>query len=269
MRLRIISLGAGVQSTTMALMAAHGEIDMPDAAIFADTQWEPKAVYQHLEWLKAPGRLPFPIHVVTRGNIRDGIFGRRNTSGGRFAAIPWHIVNQDGTSAIGRRQCSNEYKLEPIMWRIRHLLGVSRHTPIAPGSVEVMIGISKDEAHRMRPARQRYMTNRYPLIELQMRRFDCLQWLKTHGYPEPQKSACIGCPFHNNVYWRDLKNNRPDEWAEAVEMDRVLRTGDARGMRGIEYMHHTKVPLDQADLELELDAQLDLFGNECEGVCGV
>jgi hypothetical protein len=37
--LRVISLGAGVQSTTMALMAARGEIaPMPDCAIFADTQ---------------------------------------------------------------------------------------------------------------------------------------------------------------------------------------------------------------------------------------
>jgi hypothetical protein len=42
----VLSLGAGVQSTTLALMAAHGEVGpMPDCAIFADTCWEPKAVY--------------------------------------------------------------------------------------------------------------------------------------------------------------------------------------------------------------------------------
>lgn len=267
-KLRVISLGAGVQSTTMALMAAHGQIDMPDVAIFADTQWEPAAIYKHLDWLMEPDRLPFPVHVVTHGDIRDGIADRRNTAGGSFAAIPWHIVNTDGTTAIGRRQCSREYKLEPIMWRIRHLLGVSRHAQIAPGSVEVMIGISKDEAHRMRQARQQYMTNRYPLIELGMRRFDCLQWLKAHGYPEPQKSACIGCPYHDNTYWRDMRRNRPDEWAEAIKFDRLLRTDGAQGSHGIEYMHRSKVPLEQADLELELDQQLDLFGQDCEGMCG-
>lgn len=33
-----LSLGAGVQSTTMALMAPHGEIGpLPEVAIFADT----------------------------------------------------------------------------------------------------------------------------------------------------------------------------------------------------------------------------------------
>jgi hypothetical protein len=62
--LRILSLGAGVQSTTLALMAAHGEIGHVDCAIFADTQWEPRAVYVHLGWLASSNVLPFPIHIV-------------------------------------------------------------------------------------------------------------------------------------------------------------------------------------------------------------
>jgi 3'-phosphoadenosine 5'-phosphosulfate sulfotransferase (PAPS reductase)/FAD synthetase len=49
-QLRVLSLGAGVQSTTLALMAAHGEIEPPHCAIFADTGWEPRAVYDHLDW---------------------------------------------------------------------------------------------------------------------------------------------------------------------------------------------------------------------------
>jgi hypothetical protein len=35
--LRILSLGAGVQSSTLALMINKGEVPMVDAAIFADT----------------------------------------------------------------------------------------------------------------------------------------------------------------------------------------------------------------------------------------
>ena len=51
--IRILSLGAGVQSSTMALMAEEGEFGVkPDAAIFADTGWEPSPVIEHLEWLK-------------------------------------------------------------------------------------------------------------------------------------------------------------------------------------------------------------------------
>ena len=67
----VISLGAGVQSTTMVLMAAHGELTpMPRAAIFADTGAEPRAVYEHLDWLRSPNVLPFPVHVVQFGNLR-------------------------------------------------------------------------------------------------------------------------------------------------------------------------------------------------------
>lgn len=48
----VLSLGAGVQSTTLLLMACHGEFDeQPVEAIFADTGWEPAAVYRHLDWL--------------------------------------------------------------------------------------------------------------------------------------------------------------------------------------------------------------------------
>jgi 3'-phosphoadenosine 5'-phosphosulfate sulfotransferase (PAPS reductase)/FAD synthetase len=50
--LTVISLGAGVQSSTMALMAAKGELPKPDCAIFADTGYEPKKIYEYLEWIK-------------------------------------------------------------------------------------------------------------------------------------------------------------------------------------------------------------------------
>ncbi|MCK9513952.1 MAG: hypothetical protein M0R28_22370 [Pigmentiphaga sp.] len=78
-RLRALSLGAGVQSTTMALMAAHEEIGpMPDCAIFADTGWEPKAVYDHLAWLMSPNVLPFPVYTVSAGSIRDQLLAAGN-----------------------------------------------------------------------------------------------------------------------------------------------------------------------------------------------
>jgi 3'-phosphoadenosine 5'-phosphosulfate sulfotransferase (PAPS reductase)/FAD synthetase len=85
--LRALSLGAGVQSTTLALMAAHGKIGpMPDCAIFSDTGWEPKAVYAHLDWLRSDNVLPFPVHVVSAGNIRDDLVAC--AQGRRAASIP-------------------------------------------------------------------------------------------------------------------------------------------------------------------------------------
>lgn len=124
MRIRVISLGAGVQSTTMLLMAEAGEITpRPDAAIFADTGWEPRAVYEHLSRLEASSSIP--IYRVSAGNLRTQLLeGVGLTSTKRFVTIPFHLRNLDGEKGMGRRQCTKEYKIEPIERKLRELLGV-------------------------------------------------------------------------------------------------------------------------------------------------
>lgn len=237
---------------------------MPDCAIFADTQWEPKAVYSHVEWLCSANVLPFPVYRVTVGNIRDHILQRSNSTGQRFAAVPWHITMPNGDAVIGRRQCTKEYKIVPIRRKVRELLGGK--TPKA--GCEMWIGISTDEAMRMKPSQIGYIVNRWPLIEARMNRNDCLRWLERNGYPEAPKSACIGCPFNANHRWRELRDNRPDEWADAVEVDAAIR--QQSGFRGQQFMHRTRTPLDQVDLTTAEDhGQLNLFINECDAMCGV
>ncbi len=260
-RLRVISLGAGVQSTAMTLMAAHGEIaPMPDCAIFADTGWEPGAVYDHLTWLKALN-LPFPIVEVSAGDLRQAIMDRSNTTGGRFASVPWFIQMPDGDTGMGRRQCTKEYKLRPIQREIRQRLG---GTP--KGAAEAWIGISTDEVLRCKPSRPQYIINRWPLIEKRLNRNDCLRWLERKGYPKPPKSACIGCPFHGDEQWRALRT-RPAEWADAVAVDTAIR--QQSGFRGQQFMHRSLRPLDEVDFSTAEDrGQLNLFNNECEGMCG-
>jgi 3'-phosphoadenosine 5'-phosphosulfate sulfotransferase (PAPS reductase)/FAD synthetase len=70
-----ISLGAGVQSTTMLLMVCHGEIEFNGKyAIFSDTGWEPQHVYDHLEWLKKEtSKFGIEVVVTDNGNIREDI----------------------------------------------------------------------------------------------------------------------------------------------------------------------------------------------------
>jgi hypothetical protein len=262
-KLRVISLGAGVQSTTMALMAARSEIGpMPDCAIFADTGWEPKQVYKHLEWLIS--ELPFPVHIVSAGNIRDDAVAGTTKRSGRFAAIPWFVRNPDGSEGMGRRQCTTHYKIEPIRRKVRALLGGK--TP--KGGCEQWIGISTDEALRMRPSRVQYTINRWPLIERGISRADCLAWMAAQGYPTPPKSACIGCPFHNAQQWREIKAD-PVAWRDAVEVDEAIRDQTWRGFRGLQFMHRQRVPLAEADLRTKAEKEADLFNNDCEGMCGV
>jgi len=259
--LRVLSLGAGVQSTTLALMAAAGEIGpMPDFAIFADTGWEPRAVYDHLDRLEP--MLPFPVVRVSAGDLRADIMAKRNTTGGRLAAVPWFLRMPDGGDGIGRRQCTAEYKLAPIQRRVRQLLGGK--TP--KGGCEMWVGISRDEAHRMKPSRVGYISNRWPLIERDMTRADCQAWLRRHVDMEPPKSACVGCPYHSAARWRAIRAD-PVAWADVLEVDAAIR--NQPGFRGQQFMHPARVPIAEVDLRSWADrGQGDLFGEECEGMCG-
>lgn len=107
--LRILSFGAGVQSSTLASLAAHEEITpMPDVAIFADTGWEPQAVYDHLDWIEGSGALPFPILRVQAIDLRSQILDRSAQRDGRFVSVPFFLEN----GGINRRECTREAKID-------------------------------------------------------------------------------------------------------------------------------------------------------------
>jgi hypothetical protein len=270
--IHIISLGAGVQSSTMALMAAAGEIlPLPVAAIFADTLAEPASVYCWLDWLEK--QLPFPVHRVTQGEglAKDALRVRQRQDGkGSWvpSGIPHYSVNADGSHGHGPRQCTHDFKLAPIMRQARLLM--KEH-----GAKHVVqwIGISMDEAHRIKPARIQYATNRWPLIDAGMKREDCLKWMEAHGYPRPPRSACVFCPYHSDTEWRRLKDEEPEEFAKAVQFERDYQAAKAQTVikKGfMPYLHNSRVPLDQVDFSTDVErGQGLLWGNECEGMCGV
>lgn len=263
----MLSLGAGVQSTTLALLACDGQLPGLDAAIFADTGWEPKAVYEQVDRLEAElNRVNIPLYRVSNGNLREDAINPTH----RYASIPWFVRNPDGSDGMGRRQCTSEYKLSPIMRKCRELLGAKppdfRSVPRGR-VVEQWIGFSTDEIHRVNDRRENlYTIKRYPLIELEMSRKDCQRWLTASGWGHTVKSACIGCPYHGNAGWRDRRDNHPEEWADAVEFDRLIRNGGARGeaMQGKAYLHRSRLPLDQAPIDRitrkeYAEAQIDIF----------
>lgn len=272
--LRVISLGAGVQSTVMALMAEKGDIGpRPDCAVFADTGWEPKEVYTHLDWLEK--QLSFPVHRVSRGNIKEDLEKNLNTTGHKFAAIPFFLINKNGSNGMARRQCTSEYKLKPIRKKVRELAGLKPHqrTP-KDFVVEMWIGISRDEIIRVKPSRDSWVENRWPLLEKNFNRRDCLRWFNDNYTDRPlAKSACVGCPFHNDHEWRRLKESFPDEFEEACQIDEKLRDTEGR-FRGSRFLHAKRVPLREVDFstaEEQGQGQLfnDLMLNECEGMCGL
>ena len=280
--LTVLSLGGGVQSSVMALMAGEslpptgsgGAFDrVPDCAIFADTRWEPPSVYEHLEWLK--DRLSFPLYVVDNGrSLREDVQALTNHSGSRrYVDIPVYLKGRDGQGdGIGRRQCTTNYKVRPVRKKIRELLGLRRRQSVPAGvTVELWLGISTDEAIRMKDSRDRWMTNRYPLIETGMSRKDCADWWAARHDRPLERSACVACPFQSRQRWVETKRRWPQLFAEAVEIDDRLRGGLAFAKEP--YLHSLRKPLAEAvaldERDLGTMVQADGFGNECEGHCGV
>lgn len=281
--LRILSLGAGVQSTTVLLMSARGVLPKLDAAVFADTRWEPAAVYRHLDWLEAEaGRHGIPVHRVSAGNLReDALEFRQNrvsSDGKRYASMPVFIKNPDGSQGITRRQCTSEYKIQPVERFIRReLLGLKPKQRAPKNAVEHWFGISAEEfSWRGRTSKNHWQTFRYPLVfdlnshrpenrELFLNgydRQDCLNWMEANGYPKPPRSACIGCPFHSDAEWKSLT---PDEFADAAQFDDDMRKLERPTNRGVPFLHRSLVPLRL----VKFADKRGRWAEECGGVCGV
>jgi len=265
----IISLGAGVQSSTMALMAAAGEITpMPECAIFADTHGEPSAVYAWLDWLEK--QLPFPVLRVSSGDL-PALIGVKPNGKYQYMPLPAFVAGKDGRASLLNRSCTRDFKITPIRRKVRELVGLTGKRSPPEAVVSQWIGISADEEQRAKPGREAWCAHRWPLLELRMTRLHCLEWMTAHGYPAPPKSSCTFCPFHDDSQWRELQKD-PAGWAQAVEIDeriRDLRAGQ-RTAPAV-FLHRSLKPLREVVFK---PAEPDMFDEEgfaveCEGMCGV
>ena len=269
--IHVISLGAGAQSSTMALMAAHGEIKpMPRAAIFADTQGEPKKVYEWLDWLSP--HLPFPVIRVSKGNLAEASLhiARSKKSGLLYMKrlIPAFVLNGSKKGMMGRT-CTYDFKIDMIVRESRKLCDWKRGEK--RNLVNMWIGISTDEAHRMKPSKNAFITNSWPLIDKGMSRSDCYSWMSSHGYPQPPRSACVFCPFHADDEWQRLKNEEPEEFEKAAQYEERLQGAALRqeALSGIPFLHESCNPLREVVFQTDPRSIVERFGNECEGMCGV
>lgn len=295
--INVLSFGAGVQSTAMLLMACLGEIEKPDHVVFSDTGWEPESVYNHLQWCSDFAKnYGIKIDIVNNGNIRDDILNGKAT-GKEFVALPFFtkgvypiyglmdekdkdqleiiefeqpnekkIVGYEEKKGMVRRQCTSEYKIRPVTKACRSYASLKPKQRSKNIIINKWMGISTDEIQRVKPAYEKYIKHVYPLIDLNMSRADCLKWIADKGFPIPPKSSCIGCPFHNDSMWLDMKLNDKKSWDDAVLMDKEIRL--LPRFNGSAFLHRSCKPLDEVDFN-ENQMTIDDFINECTGNCGV
>ncbi len=243
------SLGAGVQSSALVVLSALGlrGCAKADLAIFADTQDEAGWTYHHAnimgEWALGHG---MRYLRVTRGQL----------SADPVVRVPAYVDGPNGTAPL-TQNCTRDYKLTPIRQAVRKYMaehGIKRAT--------AQIGISLDEADRMKPARMKWLTNSYPLVDARMRAYDCADLLREYGLPVPRKSACVFCPWRSDKGWREIAEHDPEGFQRAIAYDdRLTRERGAT-------VHRSRIPLRLIDFTKQQSFG-DGFSNECEGHCGV
>lgn len=258
-QLRVLSLGWGVQSWTLAAMMALRELPPVDYAIHADTTHEMAGTYAHAKkwapWLEERG-----VKVVTVKSDRTDVVVEAGVSS---VTIPAFTTNVTGGRGQVRRQCTHDWKITPIRRFIRSIVGKTR-----PGQVESSQGISLDEFHRMRSSDVAYIDNVYPLVDARITRADCIQWLQDHGLDVPPKSACTFCPFHSLNSWKALKRAGGSDWDKAVEVDAAIRTKRSKHDLFVHPYRRPlpeaiRIPEDEGASQIEMDLEASCDGGVC------
>jgi hypothetical protein len=284
-------------------MAEKGELlPKPTAGIFADTMREPDSVYVWLDWLET--QLSYPVYRVSKGDLgadslRTGV-SKKTGKIWQKNLIPAYILGE--TKGVLRRMCTLDYKIEVVRKKLRELVKPEmkawkkKHQSAlkalrfydefknltdvqypyeawqecqADPLITQWMGISADEAVRAKESRIPYIKDIHPLLDANMTREDCYKWMRSHGYPDPPRSACYFCPYHSDAEWIRLRDQEPNEFAKAVDYERQLQAGFDRQqtLLGRPFLHNARIPLDQ--VVFDPNKGKHNFGNECEGMCGV
>jgi len=255
-RLRVISDGMGVQSFAMKMMASRGLIGpMPDASIFSNTGDETTASLETRDMLLSGNwAVPFPQIECSSGNLADDFDLATAGMLDRFPNPPLFTKDQNGKRGQLTRSCTRDYKIVAVRRKIRELLGAGIRERIAPGSVELWIGITTDEKHRFAASEVAHITNRAPLLEIGWSRQNCIDWIWDEyqiAIPADREtySACTHFPG-----WLAMKRDYPADFAVAVAADKAARHG-MPGVREAAYLSDRLEPLDEIDFEAAILAR--------------
>ena len=243
--------GGGVQSCAIAALIVQGKLPMPDVAVMADTGRERQSTWDFLKNKIQPA-LGLEIQIVDKAKFRAPDLWQ-----GESLLLPVYS-DINGAASKLPTYCSGYWKKDTLN---RYLSEVLK---IPPRDRVTWFGFSLDEARRilrMKNAKANSRAKfRFPLVDdVALRRGGCGALVEKMGWGEPPRSACWMCPNQRHDEWQDLKENSPDEFLKAVELERTVRKKDKNA-----FFHRSLKPLDSVDFSREPD----LFQRPCDsGLC--
>ncbi|MDQ6479826.1 hypothetical protein [Dyadobacter sp. LHD-138] len=277
---KVISLGLGVQSTALYYMSSKGILPRADYAVFSDLGREGTKTYQYLKYLQAWQKANDGIEIVVRNerNLYTDLLNVNEDGQSRFSSIPAYTENGDGSEGMLRRQCTGEYKIQVVDNCIRDRYGLKSgdRRPLT----EVWHGITMDEMGRMSIPMEAWKVNTYPFIgyaatsklkgykidwAIRKTRGEVIQWYHENGLPVPPKSSCIFCPYQSDYSWHRMKTADPEDFADAVRVDKAIRNSTKKGGKQPVYLHRSMKPLDQ----INFNPTLEIDWGDCSGNCHV
>ncbi len=275
-----MSFGGGVQSTTLALLAAEKDPRLlkatqgliPELYLFADTGDEREETYKHLEVMRSVIERHGATLLTLEAEISLSLqLIKAAHSGGRCRVTPplWVRNDQDTASPV-RRSCTAELKVRRLDKAARNYFEVKRaRLPAGQPPVVQWLGISKDEMRRMKISTDRWRIIEHPLIEMGWTRDDCQDYLRSKGLLVP-RSSCVFCPFHGSEEWKEVRE-QPSDWKRVLEVDQAIRNGFARhgGFAGLKREPFLLRSLQRVEDAVQSEQEKALFDWECAGVCGV
>lgn len=202
-----LSFGGGVNSVAMMLYLLDEGWDFE--AVFVDHETDWPETYEYLDmfqgWLLKNGYEQIKVlrpSVTNYSNLYDYCW--------KYKMVPSFMF----------RWCTDKFKIRPIKKHIE--------TPCFQ-----LIGIDFGEIKRAKISTQNGVENRYPLIEAEMNREGCKEYIKSKGLPVPMKSGCFVCPYQRSAQWKELRTKHPDLFCKAVQLEE----------RNMEYRKGTGKPM--------------------------
>lgn len=230
--MKILSCGAGMQSTALALMSCenkekgniHPLVPIYDAIVFCDLGAEPRWVYDQVYFIKCACECAdIPFYILETNLHSDYI---KNFGKSRVVSIPFWSIDENGKKGKMMRNCTMDYKINEIQKFARWtLLGYKKGARIKPEDMkahEMHIGFSMEENRRCKMNPNKMFENKFPLVEMGLERKDNYAYCLEVWGLDTKASACTFCPFHTNHFYRHLKNNYKEEYSDAVEFDELL-----------------------------------------------
>lgn len=252
MTTNVIAYGAGTNSTAM-LVGLHERGEPVSLILFADTGGERPETYKHLqivsEWCMSVG---FPEIVSVKKVSRNGYVMSLEQNCLDESMLP--------SIAYGFKSCSLKYKVAP---QDKYCNSVPKLKAIWKSGAKVtkLIGYDAGESQRAKINEDDKYTYRYPLIEWDWGRDECIAAIERAGLPQPGKSACFFCPSSKPHEIKRLQLEHPDLLARALAME-------ANAFENLTSVKGLGRSWSWTDFIKFNDAQIDMFKTHIETPCG-